>query len=242
MNDPHNIYEHNGNCPVCGNRVTFVSQYDWYRDHLICPQCPGQSLPRERALAATLSAKRPHWRSLSIHECSPAPRGISIVLANQCESYTPTHYFPNAPLSANVNGFRNENFEAQTFPDGRFDLVLSLDVMEHVNRPDLVLQEVRRTLKPGGLYLFTTPTYKGKTETERRAELLDDGTVRHFAQPEYHGNPIDAEGTLVTFHYGYDLPNLIYEWSGLNTEVIRWYSPAMGIIGDFTEVYCCTKD
>ena len=34
-------------------------------------------------------------------------------------------------------------------------------------------------------------------------------------KPEYHGNPVSDKGALVTFHYGYDLPELIREWSGM---------------------------
>lgn len=236
-----NMYEFPGECPICRQHVTFVSQYDAFRDHLICPTCPGTSIPRERAIAAMLNAKRPSWRSLAIHECSPVNRGISTVLSRECRDYTPTHFFRNEDPGKLVGSFRNENLEAQTFDDETFDIVLSQDVMEHVNRPELVVREVKRTLKPGGVYLFTTPTFKGKSETERRAEYLDNGEVQFFAEPDYHGNPIDAEGSLVTFHYGYDLPELIYNWCGLNVEVTRWWSPAQGIMGKFTEVYCCTK-
>ena len=62
-----------------------------------------------------------------------------------------------------MQGFRNEDLEALTFPDASFDLTVTLDVMEHVNQPDVVLREVARTLRPGGAYLFTVPTYKGKS-------------------------------------------------------------------------------
>jgi 2-polyprenyl-6-hydroxyphenyl methylase/3-demethylubiquinone-9 3-methyltransferase len=41
------------------------------------------------------------------------------------------------------------------FPS-QFDCVVSADVLEHVADLDLVLDEVRRALKPGGLFLFDT--------------------------------------------------------------------------------------
>ena len=139
-----------------------------------------------------------------------------------------------------VRGVRNENLEQQTFADGIFDLVITLDVMEHVGEPDKVMREVARTLTPGGAYVFTAPTYSGRIESERRARYLPDGTVEHLAEPEYHGNPISDEGALVTFHYGYDLPELIHQWSGLNVEVVRFHDHHRGLVGTMTEVYTCT--
>jgi SAM-dependent methyltransferase len=235
------VYRHRGFCPICEEEVTFLATSRWHRDHLWCPRCPGGSIPRERALMAVLSAKRPGWRSLRIHESSPGNRGASAKIARECARYTATHFFPGGKPGEVTNGFRNENLEAQTFDDASFDVVLSLDVLEHVNRPDRVCQEVNRTLASGGLHIFTTPTYKSKPQTERRAQYLPDGRVEHLFEPEYHGNPIDEAGSLVTFHFGYDLPELIGGWCGMDVEVTRWQSPSIGVVGEFTEVYCCAK-
>lgn len=144
-------------------------------------------------------------------------------------------------IGTEIGGFRNENLEKQTFPDRSFDIVVTLDVTEHVNQPQLCLKEIARTLKPGGVYIFTVPTYKGRITSERRA-LYEGENVTHFAEPEYHGNPISDAGSLVTFHYGYDLPEIIYRSSGLNVEVIRFHDHHHGIIGDFTEVYIAWKN
>jgi SAM-dependent methyltransferase len=43
------------------------------------------------------------------------------------------------------------------FADRNFDVVVSDWVLEHVEKPDLFLREVRRVLKPGGSYFFRTP-------------------------------------------------------------------------------------
>lgn len=40
--------------------------------------------------------------------------------------------------------------------DGSFDLVVCVDVLEHVSDVNLVLAEVNRVLKPGGLFLYDT--------------------------------------------------------------------------------------
>ena len=45
------------------------------------------------------------------------------------------------------------------FPDGSFDTIIMNDAMEHVARPDLVLAEVRRILRPGGRLYVNFPPY-----------------------------------------------------------------------------------
>ncbi len=43
------------------------------------------------------------------------------------------------------------------WPDAHFDLVISDNVIEHVDNPDAVFAEVSRVLKPGCKFLFKTP-------------------------------------------------------------------------------------
>src|SRR5579859_7900355 len=43
------------------------------------------------------------------------------------------------------------------FADAAFDLVLSFDVFEHIADSDAHLAEVRRVLRPGGIYALQTP-------------------------------------------------------------------------------------
>jgi len=43
------------------------------------------------------------------------------------------------------------------FPDKHFDAIFCSEVVEHVFDPELILPELRRTLKPGGRLLLTVP-------------------------------------------------------------------------------------
>jgi SAM-dependent methyltransferase len=219
------VYDRAGVCPICEAPVRFQARQAWFRDFLHCSGCG--SIPR--------------WRGFAIHESSPAERGISAKLARDCPGYVASQFFPGAAPGEMVRGFRNENLEALTFADASFDLTITLDVMEHVNQPDQVLREVARTLKPGGAYIFTVPTYKGKLVSERRAHYRADGGVDHLVEPEYHGNPVSDAGSLVTFHYGHDFAEMIAAWSGLDVEVVRFHDHRHGVIGDFTEVYVATR-
>lgn len=46
--------------------------------------------------------------------------------------------------------------ERLPFDDAEFDIVTCVDVLEHVESPAQAVSEVRRVLKPGGLFLFDT--------------------------------------------------------------------------------------
>ena len=53
--------------------------------------------------------------------------------------------------------YRVENALALSFPDAHFDLLVSVDVLEHVGRPAQMIKEVGRVLRPGGLAFITFP-------------------------------------------------------------------------------------
>ena len=228
-----------GYCPICESAQRFVSLSEWYRDNLLCLGCG--SIPRERALAHVLTRSVPDWRAKRIHECSPAPRSISEKARRECQGYIATQYFTGEPLGAIVRGFRNENLENTTFEDGSFDVILSLDVLEHVNEPADCFVDMHRTLAPGGLCIFTVPTEKGMVDSERLARFLPDGAEELYASPEYHGNPISEKGALVTFRYGYDFAVDITQYAPFDVTVYRFANHTLGILGDYTEVYECRK-
>ena len=53
--------------------------------------------------------------------------------------------------------YRVENALKLSFPDAHFDLLISVDVLEHVGRPAQMIKEVGRVLRPGGLAVITFP-------------------------------------------------------------------------------------
>jgi SAM-dependent methyltransferase len=181
----------------------------------------------------------PRWREeMSIHESSPGSAS-SEKIARECKHYTATQYFPDVPSGQTHLGFRCENLEAQTFADGQFDLVITQDVLEHILHPGKALAEIARTLKPGGAHLFTVPWYYWKKTDIRAVE--EDGEIIHRLPPEYHGNPISREGSLVVSEWGRELIDYIYRESGLTTTVLRIYNPRMGIEAKFIEVFISQK-
>jgi len=225
-----------GTCPVCNSSAGFESHDNWFRDHLLCRSCG--SIPRERIFTWALETFQPQWREMQIHESSPSERAVSQRLARDCEGYISSQYFPDVPRGEIRDDMRSEDLEALTFEDQSLHLHLHLDVMEHVNRPDKVLREMCRTLRPGGLAIFTTPNYPDVAQTQRKAIYFADG-VEHLAAPEYHGNPIDeGGGALVTFHFGRNFSTLMQAWEP-NFAVTHLIpnDPSIGAVGEFRDVF-----
>ena len=183
----------------------------------------------------------PSWRDQSIHEGSPGGRGTSIILARECAKYVPSQFFPSIARGQTHNGVRCEDLENQTFEDACFDIVITQDVMEHVFYPEKAHQEIARTLKPGGVHIHTTPIYKDLAKTRMCARLLPDGTIEHLEPPEYHGNPVDEKGSLLTIRYGYDIVDLIAEWAAFDVELRRFHDRTHGIIAEFNDVIVCRR-
>src|SRR5262249_22385262 len=148
---------------------------------------------------------------------SPSHRGPSVIFKRECPQYVPTHLFPDVAPGAMKGEYRCEDLERQTFADNFFDVVVTQDVYEHIFNPDLATAEIFRTLKPGGISVLTTGVWKDKVTTEQWARLNPDGRIEYLVQPpEYHVNPISEGGTLVTFKYGYDFPELLAKWAPFN--------------------------
>jgi len=234
-------YEYKGICVCCDSRQVFRTDSDWFRDTLICRNCG--SLVRDRALALILHEVSPNWRELTIHESSPAQRGLSARMAREAPGYLATQYFRHAAAGSLVAGVRNEDLENQTFLDETFDLVITLDVMEHIFDPERVYREIYRTLKNGGYYLHTFPIRKSVVEAFKAlARRTANGSIQHLtATPEYHGNPVDDRGSLVVYDYGYDITRQIADWAPFDVRISRFWDQTHGIIGEYTEVIICYK-
>lgn len=190
-----------------------------------------------------LNLYAPGYRKMQIHESSPGGRGVSVKLGRICPGYTYSHYFPDVPLGT-VHRERGElcqSLEALTFPDHSFDLFITQDVMEHILDPAAAFREIARVLKPGGRHILTVPIVNKCKASSKRAERAEDGTIRHLAEPAYHGNPIDDKGSLVTMDWGYDIIQFIRAESGLSTHMLTISEIERGIEAEYIEVLVCTK-
>jgi SAM-dependent methyltransferase len=182
----------------------------------------------------------PDWRNLKIHESSPDGGGASGKLQQECASYTASQYLPSVPFGTEASGFRNEDLEAQTFSDGAFDLVITQDVFEHLFRPDKAISEIARTLKPGGAHIMSVPIVN-KNKPSRRRAALEGGNVIHHCEPQYHGNPVDPRGSLVTIDWGYDIADFLQHHSGMATSLFTIDDLTHGIRAEYIEIVVSRK-
>lgn len=225
-----------GYCSICQCKTLFVQRGKWLRDDYLCIQCG--SIPRWRALILVLSQVLPNWRELKIHESSPGG-AASAKISNECACYVPTFFFHDARLGSESNGFRCENLEAQTFADESFDAVISQDVLEHVLNPDRAFREIARTLKPGGMHIFTVPWFRNKA-TITRAKPCPTG-IEYILEPEFHCDPINPEGTLVVTEWGDSLFEDIWKSSKMKSELYLIEDKKLGLAGEFLEVFVSKK-
>jgi SAM-dependent methyltransferase len=188
-----------GHCPVCDRAVRFANWQDNPRESPLCLHCG--SVPRQRALQRVLAASR-DLANARVHESSPSLCSFRALRA-RCAHYAASYYVPGHAPGAPLGVFRNVDLGAQPFPDGAFDAVVTQDVFEHVPDPRRALREISRTLRPGGLHVFTVPVTTGMA-TRTRAELRD-GAMHHLLPPEYHRDPSDPRGSLVVTDFGDDL-------------------------------------
>jgi SAM-dependent methyltransferase len=228
-----------GHCPTCDRDVTFIARDTWLRNHYLCSHC--RSLPRERALMLVIDTHFPRWRQLAIHESSPGDRGASPRLARECPGYVPSQFFADRQPGTMVGAVRCENLEALTFSDESIDLHVTQDVLEHVFHPARVFAEIARTLRPGGAHVFTVPLVNRDRPSAPRARVGSDGQVEHLQPPSYHGNPISADGSLVTVDWGFDICQHIFDASGLFTHVVRLDDLSKGIRAELNEVLVTVK-
>jgi SAM-dependent methyltransferase len=135
---------------------------------------------------------------------------------------------------------RSEDLEQLTFDDESFDLTITQDVFEHVLRPEQAFAEIARTLKPSGAHVFTVPYFRGR-KTVVRAKPNECGGIEHLMKPDYHGNPIDVNGSLVITEWGDELCDFILRASGMTTTIFNFFDPRFGLEGEFLDVLISRK-
>lgn len=104
---------------------------------------------------------------------------------------------------------RHQDITALTFADQSVDAAVSCDVLEHVPNYQRGISELARVLKPGGTLLLTVPFRSEHAETRVRARIDATGQIEHLMSPEYHGDPLDPQGVLAFYEFGWDLLDVV---------------------------------
>lgn len=147
-------------------------------------------------------------------------------LRRRAGQFTFSEYFDDVPPGEEKDGVPCQDVQRLTHPDGAFDLCTSTEVFEHVPDDLVGFREVRRVLRPGGLFIFTVPL-SSAARTVERARIVDD-RIEHLLPPEYHGDRLRGRGQVLVFReHGRDIVERIRA-SGFATATINDRS-----VGDF---------
>ena len=140
-------------------------------------------------------------------------------------------FYPDRDNGAELDepGVLNVDLEQMPFPDGRFDIIITSEVMEHVRHVDVAHREIARCLDPKGTYIFTVPYDPALAETW---DLIDPETDEPLVQPMHmHGDPGMRDEGITSYRvFGRDLPDDLREW-GLEATFAPVDDPTIGTFG-----------
>jgi hypothetical protein len=95
-------------------------------------------------------------------------------------------------------------------------------------------------LKIGGAHICTLPIVRKQHASRRRAAMTAAG-VEHLLPAEYHGNPMESSGSLVTIDWGWDVADYFNHQSGLSVTICDIEKLDCGIKAQLNEVLVCFK-
>lgn len=222
-----------GKCTMCRTDSTFVTSFEYsvhvglsgnrlpnWREHLDCRCRFNNRIRGAMYFLETLTHSVPEPR---LYITEHVTRLFGWVASRFSNSVGSEYLGPEAISGQTVNGTRHEDLCRLSFESGTFDVVVSLDVLEHVADIRAALRECFRVLAPGGSLLFAAPTQFDEHGIIDLVLTGRDGTRTFLRPPEYHGNPVDP-----------DRPSLCYRYLGLEVlDVLR----GIGFIGVSCEVY-----
>jgi SAM-dependent methyltransferase len=167
-------------------------------------------LPRageDRRRDASLAARLDDMRALRVYELQA--KGAIHDILRALPGYVCSEYYPDIPSGQrNERGILCQDAARLAFADDSFDLVISQDVLEHMEDPWKGFAEIQRVLRPGGMHIFTVPLHEGR-KTRPRTRRGDAGELVPLLPPVRHKDPLNSEGALVYWDYGDDLPELL---------------------------------
>lgn len=129
------------------------------------------------------------------------------------------------------NHIRHEDLTALSFETNSLDKIFSFDVLEHVPNYKKALKECLRCLKPGGHVMMSFPFDCFMENNLVRARLLDDGTIEHLTEPEYHGDPVNDKGCLSFYTFGWQLLNEMRQLGFVDVYAACYWSKDYGYLG-----------
>jgi len=118
-------------------------------------------------------------------------------------------FFKKAGLG-NRASFRTTALEAFSIP-ATFDLILSVDVMEHIRDDEKVFLNFHESLKAGGYLIISTPSDQGGsgTHSDNDKSFIDEHVRNGYSKDEITGKLAGAGFSDIKVKYTYGAPGNI---------------------------------
>jgi SAM-dependent methyltransferase len=244
-----------GICNVSGRLTEFIASSDNLRESLV--STASSSVNRQRQLICTLSmavfghpratlaqiAVQMNENHLRVY-VAESNSVVSNFLRQKLKEdlFVSSEYFgPEYKSGEIVNGILHEDLLGTSFADETFDIIITAEVLEHVPDALRAEKELMRILKPGGLYCFTVPFLPASDHDLILADIDEQGNVRHFAEPQFHGDPLRPEGILVYRLFSFNDMKHRFEAMGHQFKSYRFWSESLGIVGGDCWAHVVTK-
>lgn len=123
------------------------------------------------------------------------------------------------------------------FGANTFDAALCTQVLEHVNEPHLVLQEIQRVLKPGGRLFLTAPQSWHQHQKPHDYYRYTSFGLRHqFEQAGLRVDSIQSMGGYFWF-VSYQLQNINFWLFPRGMRGRRWTWPVRALLGVIFQIF-----
>jgi O-antigen biosynthesis protein len=254
-----------GRCNVCGLSTRFFyTDAALFRESLICAHCLTTS--RYRSIARGLLEAVRRLAGVEAPSLAQLPRRVRTRRISVYDTQLPFDHgdsaYPipellreKAWLDVRLSTFRpgerlgrrlgpratNQDLERLAFPDEHFDIVVTSDVMEHVRLEDRAHREIRRVLKPGGIYLFTVPHFRDREELTRVrvVDPEDPSKDVYVTDPEYHQDANSPDGKALSYRsFGIEFDGKLRDL-GFDVEYTKQDFSESGIRN--TELFFCQR-
>lgn len=173
--------------------------------------CVGLSSKLNSRIRATLLAIQHSYDTTKLHQSdvylTEAVTDLYGWFEGKTNTLTGSEYLgQNLKSGAFQNGIMHQDITDLSFADNTFDIGVCLEVLEHVPDYKKGFNELARVTRKGGSMFISVPFLENAEKTLIRASIGANGELIHHLEPEYHGDPVNANGGILCFqHFGWDI-------------------------------------
>lgn len=208
--DKETKINYKGYCKVCDKKSEFTIDKNYgyimkymFRESVVCNQCNLNN--RQRYMMYKLSDysdKKIYMYEQVTHFFNTASQKFNNLIGSE--------YISDDIKSGEIiDNIMHQDALNLSFTDNSFDIIVSNDVFEHIPDIKKALKEAYRVLKNNGKLLVSIPFNELEYSTNIRAKFDENNHLIYIETPEYHGNPMSDEGSLVFYDYGWDFLDML---------------------------------